>query len=187
MHVSRVVYQLRRNLGDYSHEDLTVEVASTVEDNHTGDQMMTEAKRICHGGTTKAQATSKPAIPSTQPQPKTHTNPLPKPTGAKPQFVAIQDPKDGLVYMSSVETPGSYLGACKARDWKTANDILRDALPGYEKKKMVSKKGTNGKWYVGYTEWPSKHAASYEQPEVNEEQTSIDLTGAEDDSDNIPF
>lgn len=56
MNVTKIVFNLRKRIGDYEHEDLTCEISATSEED-TGGDMMAEAKRICYDAVTKiAQA-----------------------------------------------------------------------------------------------------------------------------------
>ena len=49
MYVNKVCYEIRKRLGEYEHENLSVEVVQDALEQTTGDEMMKEAKRICLG------------------------------------------------------------------------------------------------------------------------------------------
>lgn len=52
MIVSKVTYLLRKNLGDYQHEELSAEVTADIEKPESGEDMMREARRVCVQNTT---------------------------------------------------------------------------------------------------------------------------------------
>jgi hypothetical protein len=45
MIVSKVTYAIRRNLGNYEHEDLSIEIGNSVEKPSTAEEMFNEARK----------------------------------------------------------------------------------------------------------------------------------------------
>lgn len=176
MHVSRVVYELKRNLGDYNSQGITVEVCSTIDDNATGEAMLAEAKRIVH-----TASASTPALPQQKQVSAPAASPSRQPAQSQStstRFVKYNDPKDGEIFISNVEVPKEYWTLKKKGDWKEGYNFLQGLVPELRGKKTLTPKGSDGKYYIGYKEQGAKPQA----PRQEELPVS-----SEDDFDDIAF
>lgn len=54
MKITSVTYEIKRTLAQYEHEMLSVTVTQSVDEDKTGDEMMSEARRVAVSHTTEA-------------------------------------------------------------------------------------------------------------------------------------